>query len=105
MREQGEELVLGAVGRLRLGARGLLSREELHVAHRQGRLVGEGLEQIDLALREVADLRVSGGDRTDDLALDLQGHREHRMVARARQTLPELRREDDTRLVEDVAGP
>ena len=105
VREQGEELVLGAVGRLRLGARGLLSREELHVAHRQGRLVGEGLEQVDVGLRERTDLRVSRGDRADDLALDLQRHRQHRVVARARQTPPELRGEDDARLVEDIARP
>ena len=105
VREQGEELVLGAVGRLRLGARGLLSREELHVAHRQGRLVGEGLEQIDLDLREGADLGVRRGDRADDLALDLQRHREHRVVARARQAPPELRGENHARLLEDVARP
>jgi len=105
MGEQGQELVLGAVGRLGLGPRRLLAREQLHVAHGQRGLVGEGLQQIDLGLGERADLAVRGRDRADHLALGEQGDGQDGVMTGAGQAAPEVGREDDARLVENIGRP
>ncbi len=68
-----------------LGGRGLLLQglarlgEQPDVLNRNNRLVGEGLEQVDLRLRKRHDLAPRYGDRADRIAVLQDRHRQHGM--------------------------
>src|SRR5215472_2994741 len=71
-----------------LSGRGLLLQrlarlaEQSDVLDRNNRLVGEGLEQVDLRLRKRLDLATRYCDRPDRIAVPQDGHREHGTHAR-----------------------
>ncbi len=65
--------------------------EETHVLDRDDRLVGEGLEQGDLALGEGPRLGAANADHADGHAFSHQGDAEYRAMAQAPRGLAALR--------------
>ena len=62
--------------------------EQAHIADRDHRLIGEGLQQRDLLFAEGMHLDAAHDDRADTLALARQRHREDGAVAHAPRELP-----------------
>ena len=80
--------------------------EETHVLDRDHRLVGEGLEQVDLPLREGRGFGSRDGNRPDRCALVQHRHgQEAPEVYGLRDGLePKLGIFTDVRNVDDIAG-
>jgi hypothetical protein len=110
-----EELLLDVARDLELLLHALLLlhlADEPRVLDRDGRLVGEGGEEVGVPVREGADVRVVEVDGAEDLLLDLEGHAEDRAeveaddrrVAAVARVGGGVRREDGLARVDDLAA-
>ena len=75
---------------------------EAGVLERQGRVVGEGLGQVDFLHRELPSHRIADLEHPDDRVAHDQWHRTDRADARLDDALPQVRRHVDPRLGQHV---